>query len=46
MRKFKVVLVAEDGEYVLAEFNNFSAAENYCMKNECKYGEGQSLVID
>lgn len=46
MKKFKVILVAEDGEYVQAEFNSFSAAEKYCIENEYRHGDDQQLVID
>lgn len=43
---FKVMLRGEDGDYFLAEFSTYAGAMNYCVQNESRYGEGQSLYID
>ena len=42
---FKVILVAEDGEYIL-----YTGSEEqciaFCRRNSGSYGEGQELFID
>ena len=43
---YQVVLVAEDGEYVQADFQTEEAAYNYIVANRPAYGEGQELVIN
>jgi hypothetical protein len=44
--KFKVILVAEDGEYTLTGAMSYDAAAAYCKRHENSYGEGQALCIE
>jgi len=47
MIKYKVILQAEDGDYVLKDgFNDYKSAERYADSIESNYGEGQMLCID
>jgi hypothetical protein len=43
--KYKVILVAEDGEYTLTDSLSYKACVRYCRDNEGNYGEGQHLEI-
>ena len=45
MTIYKIVLVAEDGEYVLDTCYNESTATNKKAELSLQYGEGQSLEI-
>ena len=42
---YQVVLVAEDGEYPLEDFQTERAAYNFIVANRPAYGEGQELII-
>jgi len=42
---YQVILVAEDGDYVLDEFNTVARAINYAESKESHYGDGQYLTI-
>ncbi len=42
---YQVVLCAEDGEYIKAEFTTQLAAYNYLVANRPMFGEGQELFI-
>ena len=44
--KYKVVLVAEDGEYTITGAMSFSSAVRFCKDNAKHYGEGQHLYIE
>lgn len=44
--KFKVILVAEDGEYPLTGAMSYDEAISYCKRHEGNYGEGQSLCVE
>jgi hypothetical protein len=43
--KYRVILVAEDGEYTLTDSLSYNACVRYCRDNEGNYGEGQHLEI-
>ena len=45
MKKYQVVLAAEDGEYIQEEFNSIVAANAYLVANRPLYGEGQELFV-
>ena len=45
MRKYQVILSAEDGEYIQEEFTSIRAANDYLVANRPMYGEGQELYI-
>jgi hypothetical protein len=42
---YRVVLIAEDGEYVLRETNSIRSANAFIDKEQHKYGDGRRLVI-
>lgn len=42
--QFRVVLIAEDGEYTKAVFKSEEKAIVYIEENQDNYGEGQRLV--
>ncbi len=43
---YQVILIAEDGEYILEVFNTHAGAENYIHRNASRYGDDQDLVIE
>jgi hypothetical protein len=43
---YKVILIAEDGEYTLAGPMSEQAAIEYCDNHDSNYGEGQQLCIE
>ncbi len=45
MKKYFLVLDAEDGEYILDEFFNIDDAYDAFDKLKDNYGEGQTLYI-
>ncbi len=46
MRKFKVCLSAEDGDYCLRDnFDSWESAERYADSVSSNYGEGQQVYI-
>ena len=44
--KYKVILIAEDGEYTVADRMSYDAAVRYIRDNLSNYGEGQELCIE
>jgi hypothetical protein len=42
---YQVVLIAEDGEYVLSEWQTENRAYDQATKESKNYGEGQRLII-
>ena len=42
---YRVVLIAEDGEYVLRETNSIRSANAFINKEQHNYGDGQRLAI-
>lgn len=45
MTRYNIVLIAEDGEYVLRDGLLYQVAVEQLKKLEKNYGEGQRLVI-
>jgi len=43
--RYQVILVAEDGEYVLSEWQTEQRAIDEAVKLEANYGEGQRLEV-
>lgn len=43
--RYQVVLVAEDGEYILSEWQTSSSAYKEARKLSPNYGEGQRLEV-
>lgn len=42
---YEVVLIAEDGEYVLTDPMSEASALRWIKSNESRYGEGQDLCV-
>ena len=45
MTEYQVVLIGEDGEYILRQTNNLTSAVSYVEREKNNYGDGQSIAI-
>jgi hypothetical protein len=43
---YKVILIAEDGTYVLTDVMSEASAIAWIARNKCRYGEGQRLALE
>ena len=43
---YHVVLIAEDGTYVLTDVMSKASATAWIARNECRYGDGQQLALE